>query len=151
MSEITNPSVEEAESTSRLVRLESEMDDLRGLVSQLRAVVSQYDGPYPMIFQAKTEDGATWEEWALQTGEMKLYQDGRRVTNSTSGAIIADVGDTITLMEVRDFDSEGVPLTRYIPIGGTLPKGQYQFMGYFMVSQNQAGWDFARAHGILPE
>lgn len=29
------------------------------------------------------------------------------------------------------------------------PAGQYQHMGYRMVSQNQPGWDFTRAHGLL--
>jgi len=32
---------------------------------------------------------------------------------------------------------------------GSLPTGQYQWMSYVMVSQNQAGWDFIRATPTL--
>lgn len=31
----------------------------------------------------------------------------------------------------------------------SLPTGQYQYMNYQMVSQNQAGWDFSRAHPLI--
>ncbi len=30
-----------------------------------------------------------------------------------------------------------------------MPAGQYQHMGYRMVSQSQPGWDFTRSHGLL--
>ncbi len=33
--------------------------------------------------------------------------------------------------------------------GGALSEGQYQFMAYQMVAQNQAGWDFIRAHPLV--
>ena len=33
--------------------------------------------------------------------------------------------------------------------GGALSEGQYQFMVYQMVAQNQAGWDFIRAHPLV--
>jgi hypothetical protein len=33
--------------------------------------------------------------------------------------------------------------------GGALPTGQYEYMGYVMVSQNQGGWDFQRMHPLL--
>jgi hypothetical protein len=43
------------------------------------------------------------------------------------------------------------PLARYLmAVGGALPTGQYQEMVYKMVSQNQAGWDMTRAHGLVP-
>jgi len=29
------------------------------------------------------------------------------------------------------------------------PTGQYQYMGYMMVAQNQTGWDFSRGHGLV--
>lgn len=32
---------------------------------------------------------------------------------------------------------------------GSLPSGQYQYMSYVMVSQNQTGWDFIRMHPLL--
>lgn len=32
---------------------------------------------------------------------------------------------------------------------GELPKGQYQYMVYQMVTTNESGWDFVRAHPIL--
>jgi hypothetical protein len=33
-------------------------------------------------------------------------------------------------------------------IGGGISKGQYEYQGFFMVSQNQTGWDYTRAHGM---
>lgn len=63
--------------------------------------------------------------------------------------------DQVILLPVR-VDKPGEadipPLTRYLCVPGTgaLSKGQYQHMNYTMVSQNQSGWDFMRAHPTLP-
>ena len=48
------------------------------------------------------------------------------------------------------YDRQNPPVLHwFFNKGGALGTGQYQYMSYRMVSQNQAGWDFDRAHPVL--
>lgn len=60
-------------------------------------------------------------------------------------------GQVMPAVKYGSVDVSGVLLPAYHVggVGGSLPEAEYQFMVWQMVSDNQAGWDFVRAHPIL--
>lgn len=59
------------------------------------------------------------------------------------------VADTIFVGLLHDDKDNGLPVVLAFPIF-VLPNGQYQWMNWTMVSNNQSGWDFpVRAHALL--
>lgn len=76
-------------------------------------------------------EGPVWDELCDRMEKV----EGLKVANGSPLEILDLPGGKVLGMKPRA--GEG-PTT-----------GQYQFMVYTMVSQNAAGWDFVRAHGIL--
>lgn len=89
--------------------------------------------------------------------ELKIEDFGEKYSDDPDAVIMWFTNDIGTGSHALPSDFHGVgvvvgvadlgkPIIVFSGGGGALPKGQYQFMVYQNVSQNQVGFDWLRAH-----
>lgn len=113
---------------------------------------------FAQIVAGGSQSGAAflnaWKEvrWSDSAKAWEDEPDGRSGTPADNYLVDVDPTQTLTVdsvyLAIRAADPE-TGATFWIGIASaSLPTGEFQHQSFYMVSQDQPGWSFIRAHGL---
>lgn len=125
--------------TERGISVESVLDSIR------QALVSAYKKDYQeQNGQPLPEDANITAQLDENTGEAKIFQDGKDVTPSGFGRIAAQTAKQVILQKIRETEKD-VILKEYRQKIGTIVSGLI-----FKTEGNLLVFDLGKAHAIMP-